>query len=280
MAKARRSRRTLTTLIVLVLISVSVITLDQTGRAHSLISGTKSVASTVFSPVRSGVNGVLDPIGRFFAGAFHYGALEQENEKLRAQVGRLRQQVASSAFERHQEHKLQELLALNTLAAVHQLPKVPAEVTAFGPSNFAATVTIDRGRSQGVVVGDPVMATGGLVGRVVKASHTTATVQLVTDGQSKVGVTYGNGQFATLAGQGPGHDPAVQLVSTNTAISTGQELVTDGLAGAQFPPGIPVAKVASVHALSGAADKQVTAEPVADLARLTYVEVLQWSPAP
>ncbi|MGH9087510.1 MAG: rod shape-determining protein MreC [Acidimicrobiales bacterium] len=280
MAKARRSRRTLTTLVVLVLISVSVITLDETGRAHSLISGSRSVASTVFSPVRSGVNGVLDPIGRFFAGAFHYGALQQENQKLQAELGKLRQDLASSKFDATQEEKLQRLLAINTLPSVHQLPKVPAQVTAVGPSNFAATVTIDKGRGQGVSVGDPVMAAGGLIGRVVKASHTTATVQLVTDGQSTVGVTYGNGELATLAGLGPGKDLSLQLVATNTAIGTGQQLVTDALAGAQFPAGIPVAKVATVHAVSGAADKQVTAEPLADLGDLSYVEVLQWSPAP
>lgn len=280
MAKARRSRRTLTTLIVLILISVSVITLDETGRASSLISGTKSVASTVFSPVRSAVNGVLDPIGRFFAGAFHYSAVEQENQKLQAEIGSLRQQLASSGFQHQQLAKLERLLALDTLPSLQQLPKVAAQVTALGPSNFAASVKIGKGRSQGVAVGDPVIATGALIGRVVEASHTTATVQLVTDGQSTVGVTYGKKQFATLAGQGPGRDLAVQLVSTNTAIHPGQQLRTDGLAGAQFPAGIPVAKVSTVRAISGAADKEVTAEPLADLADLTYVEVVQWRPAP
>lgn len=280
MPKARRSRRTLTTLIVLVLISVSVITLDESGRASSLISGTKSVASTVFSPVRSGVNGILDPIGRFFAGAFHYGALEQENEKLQAEVGTLRNQLGSSRLLKKQETTLQQLLALHTLPSIKQLPKVAAAVTALSPSNFAATITIDKGRSQGVVVGDPVVATGALAGQVVQASHTTAQVRLITDGQAKVGVMYGANQFATLGGQGPGRDLAVQLVSTNTAVSTGEQLVTDGLAGAQFPAGIPVAKVSSVKAVSGAADKVVTAEPLADVAHLTYVEVVQWSPAP
>jgi hypothetical protein len=74
-AKPRRSRRTLTTLVVLVLLSVTIITLDASGKGHSLTSGIKSVATDVFSPFRSGFNDIIDPIGEFFAGAVHYGAL-------------------------------------------------------------------------------------------------------------------------------------------------------------------------------------------------------------
>ena len=47
--------------VVLVLISVTVITLDESGRTHSLTSGIKSVATDVFSPLRSGVNDILRP---------------------------------------------------------------------------------------------------------------------------------------------------------------------------------------------------------------------------
>lgn len=280
MAKARRSRRTLTTLIVLVLVSVSVITLDESGRAQSLISGSKSVASTVFSPIRSGVNDVLDPIGRFFAGAFHYGALQQENQKLQAEIGSLRRQLGTRAYDAKQETRLQKLLLLNTLPSLHQLPKVAAQVTAESPSNFATTITIGKGRDQGVSSGDPVIATGALVGQVVETTHTTAQVRLVTDGQSNVGVAYGKNQFATLQGESTGRDLSLQLVSTNTAIHQGQRLVTDGLAGAQYPAGIPVARVSTVKSVTGAADKVVSARPLADLGQLAYVEVVQWSPPP
>lgn len=282
MAKARRSRRTLTTLVVLVLISVSIITLDESGRASSLFSGVRSVARDVFSPVRSGVNGIIDPVGRFFAGAVHYGALEQENQKLQQELGQLRTQLATSKWSQEQTAQLQRLLALEKLPAVKALPPVLAQVTAYGPSNFTATVTIDKGRSTGVDVGDPVMGSNGLVGLVVEASHSTATVRLITDGKSRVGVAYGPkaNQFATLAGQGPSRDLSVQLVSTNTAIQPGEQLVTDGLAGTLFPAGLPVAKVSTVRSVTGAADKQVTAEPLADLTGLSYVMVLQWSPSP
>jgi rod shape-determining protein MreC len=280
-AKPRRSRRTLTTLVVLVLLSVTIITLDASGKGHSLTSGIKSVATDVFSPFRSGFNDIIDPIGEFFAGAVHYGALEQENHKLQAQNGALRQQTAQASAQQKQFQQLQKVLALNTLpAAVQTLPKVAAETIATTTSNFASTITINKGRSQGIVVGDAVISNGGLVGRVIQASHSTATVQLLTDGQFKVGIVYGNDQFATLQGQGAGKPLALNDVSPTTAITKKTALVTNGLAGAQFPRNIPVARIVSIHTVSGATQKDVLAEPLADLSTLTYVQVVQWSPSP
>lgn len=276
-AKPKRSRRTLTTLVVLVLLSVTIITLSETGRASVLTSGVKTIASDIYSPLRTGVNGILDPIGRFFAGAVNYGSLAQENQKLRSQLSALEAQRATTAAARREYAALQRLLALDKLPALAAITEVIAQVTALTSSDFAATVTIDKGRNDGVTLGDPVVAAGGLAGQVVFAYHHAATVRLLTDGQSKVGVTFGNGEEATLAGVGPGKALEVDYVPATTPVSVGELLVTSGLQGAAFPAGIPVARVTSVHSVVGAADKQITAKPIADLDSLDFLEVLQWS---
>ncbi len=275
--RARRPRRTLTTLLVLVLLSVTIITLDETGRAAFFTSGMKSLASDIYSPLRSGVNGVLDPIGRFFAGAVDYGSLAQENQKLQEQILALEhQQAANAAFHRQYE-ELQRLLATDRLPSVASLPVVTAEVTAQNVSDFMASVSIDKGRDQGVALGDPVIGPGGLVGEVVTVTHSNATVRLLTDGKSKIGVTFGHQQEATLEGAGAGRPLQIQYVPSTARVSRGELIVTSGLQGGSFPPGIPVAKVTSVHSIVGAADKQVAARPLADLYGLSYVEVVQWS---
>jgi rod shape-determining protein MreC len=124
------------------------------------------------------------------------------------------------------------------------------------------------------------MGAGGLIGRVVAAAHNSATVQLITDGQFKVGVVYGNDQFATVQGQGWGKPLAVNDITSITKVTVGTSMLTDGLTGAQYPMNIPVGTITSVHSVSGATQKVVLATPAADLSTLTYVEVLQWSPAP
>lgn len=280
MPKARRSRRTLTTLVVLVLLSISVITLDQSGRTHSIASGVKSIASDVFSPLRSGVNAILDPIGSFFAGAVNYASLEEENRKLQATIGRLQQDRASKTFEIRQLAELQKLLAAEKLPYLESLPMVMAETVSTGTSNFAATIRIDKGRSQGIALYDPVVGAGGLVGQVVEANHTTSVVRLVTDGQSRVGVTFGNSAEATVAGQGSGNPMTAELVASGTKVTRGEQMFTNGLAGGEYPRGIPVASVTSVKTGAGGNQESIVVKPLANLGTLAYVVVVQWSPTP
>lgn len=276
-ARPRRSRRFLTTLFVLLLLSVTVITLDETGRGSFFTSGAKSVANDIYSPLRSGVNGVLDPIGRFFAGAVDFGSLERENQKLQEQIVALEHRQASDVAAQRQYQELQRLLAIDRLPSLAALSMVVAEVTAQNVSNFAATVSIDKGRDEGVALGDPVVGPGGLVGEVVTAQHGTAIVRLLTDQKSRVGVSFGHQQEATLEGAGANRQLQIAYVPSTAPVSKGETIATSGLQGAAFPPGIPVAKVTSVHSVVGAADKQVTARPFADLSGLVYVEVIQWT---
>lgn len=278
MPRPRRSRRTLTTVVVLVLLSITIITIDQSSRTHAITSGLKSLASDVFNPVRNGVNDVLHPIGSWLAGTVHYGSLEQENQKLQHTVGQLRQQEAAEAYE-HQQ--LEQLLALDRLPFLDGLPTVTAQTIAVDTSNFAATITIDKGRSEGVDVGMPVVGAGGLVGQVVQAAHSSATVRLITDGQSRVGVAFGPQQNpATLDGQGAGNALTLDFVAPGTRIRTGQRLFTNGLQGGEYPKGIPTAFVTSVRAVQGANQEAVTARPLANLHQLWYVDVIEWAPIP
>ncbi len=197
----RRSRRPRTTLLILVLVAVTIITLDARGSFHVITSGVKSVAADAFAPVRSGVNDIVEPIGSFLAGSVHYGAVRQQNQKLQAEIGQLKQQIASQA---DADQAMQQLTALLNLPFLANLQTVPAEVTDYDISDFAATVDISVGRADGVQLNMPVVGAGGLVGMVVQANHDTATVRLITDGQSSVGVRYGPapGSLAVLTGEG------------------------------------------------------------------------------
>ncbi len=278
MAPPRRSRRPRTTLLILLLVSVTIITLDARGGFHRITSGFRSVATDAFSPVRRGIDDIIEPIGSFLAGSVHYGAVRQQNQKLQAEIGQLRQSLES---QEDAEQALQQLSALLDLPFVDNLQTVPAEVTSYSPSNFAATITISVGRSQGVQLGMPVVGAGGLVGQVVEAYHSSATVRLVTDGQSAVGVRYGPspGSLAVLTGQGAGKPLDGDLVPSNTPLTNGEIFSTSGLQGAIYPAGIPVAKVVATSNGSSASDESVTLVPLADLDHLRYVSVVLWGPS-
>lgn len=277
MARSRRSRRTLT-VIVLVVVSLSLISLDLNGRTHSLTSGVKSVANQIYSPLRQGVEDIISPIGNFFAGAFNYGAVQAENQQLQREIGQLRATQAERGYE---ENQLRLLTKLENLPFLNSLPTVTAQMVDQYASNFTSTITLDKGRDDGVDIGYPVVGAGGLVGQVIQSFHHTSVVRLITDGQSKVGVVFGpnNKYTAIVDGQGPGNDLTADLVAPGTPLHRGERMYTSGLQAAAFPPGIPVATVSTFHTTSGASQISITVEPSANLSQLAYVDVVQWVPS-
>jgi rod shape-determining protein MreC len=263
-----------------VVVSVAIITLDARGGFHRIASGLRSTSAGAFAPVRSVVDGIVEPIGSFLAGAVHYGAVRQENAKLRAELGALELRNAEGSDAAQALAQLEALSALDKLPYYANLTLEPAEVVNYGPSNFAATVTISVGRDEGATLGMPVVGEGGLVGSIVQANHNSAVVRLVTDGRSTVGVRYGPspGSLAVVNGHGSGHPLSASLIPNDAPLKTGEVMTTSGLQGAVYPPGIPVAKVVGIRTGTSSSQESVALAPLADLARLRYVDVVLWGP--
>jgi len=279
-AKTRRARRTRgapLTIVLLVLASISIITLDYRGDAHGLITGLKRVAHEAFSPVQSGVDAVVHPIGDFLAGAANAGGLQQQNARLRAQLGRLQAQAAQSQDEAARLRALEELVHLPYASGI---PTVSGQVVGLNTSDFASTVTLDVGSSSGVAVGMPVVGGAGLAGQVIEVWSSGCTVRLVTDPRSAVGVRFGaQGGLALAQGAGSGQSLSIAYIAPGTQLHEGEVLTTSGLQQAQYPAGIPVGTVTSYSTSASATQESVAAKPIVDLDRLEYVDVLQWLPS-
>ncbi len=228
------------------------------------------------------MDAVVHPIGSFLAGAVHAGAIEQQNAKLRAQLGRYQRQSLSRGSAAATERALAQLRALPWAASlpdVSSIPEVAAEVVALNTSDFSATVQLNVGRGQGVDVGMPVVGGAGLVGQVIDAWSNGCTVRLVTDARSAVGVRFDNPPgYALAQGAGSGRPLSIQYVAPGTPMRVGEVLTTSGLQNALFPPGIPIAKVSSYSSTPSSTQEAVSANPVVNLTGLQYVDVMQWSP--
>jgi cell shape-determining protein MreC len=94
-------------------------------------------------------------------------------------------------------------------------------------------------------------------------------------------VSYGPGvnQLAVVSGHGAGKRLTASLIPTNTSLTVGQGFVTSGLPNADFPGGIPVARVVATANGTTANQESVTLEPEADLAHLRYVSVIEYGPS-
>lgn len=242
-----------------------------------VFSGLRRAANVVVSPFSWTVNEIAKPVGHFLAGAINYSDVVAQNQKLRYELGRAQQQSNEVwSFER----QLEQISTRLHVPFVGSLPTVAAQVTAVSPTNFAATVDISVGRDSGVLAGMPVVANGGLVGSVISTTPRGATVRLISDVNSSIGVTYGNGSSSLIVtGRGVNNGLGASAIPLSTTISPGTVMATDGLEGGLYPAGIPVAKVSKISLTPGAATYDLVLRPIADLRVLSYLDVVLWEPS-
>jgi rod shape-determining protein MreC len=158
---------------------------------------------------------------------------------------------------------------------------VAAQVVSGPRSNFSHAIEIDKGTDDGLAVGMPVVTGGGLVGRISRASGSTATVQMVTDPEFRVGVRVAEtGELGTARGRGRDEPLTVDTaIDPDTEVPDGTGLVTSGVDRSVYPAGIPVGEVTSTRAGSGGLALELVIEPLIDVDRLSYyVSVLRWEP--
>ncbi len=269
---SNRPRRRLWTAAVAATVLVTLLYLS-----GGVVSGLRSAANAVVAPFAWTVNLVARPIGHFFSGAIDYSDVVAQNQRLRYQLGRAEQRANQVwALER----QLGQITSALNVPFVGSLPTVAAQVTTVAPTTFAATVDISKGRADGVLVGMPVVGNGGLIGTVIGTGAHSATVRLITDTASQVGVTWGKGTSSlVISGRGVNNALGASSVPLTTSLKPGTILSTDSLQGGLFPPGLPVATVSAVNLTPGAATYDLVVEPSADLAHLLYVDVVLWEPS-
>lgn len=278
MAIARRASRPRFTLFVCALAAVTFITLDARDGTSGFIDTTKGVARDVYSPLQGAVDSALEPIRNAARGVRSQDQLEAENARLRQQL----EDARGDALEA--ENNGRELRALYDLFNIRYLPDLPrvtARVIASTSSNFELTLAIDKGENDGIAVGMPVVTGSGLVGRVVETSQSRSTIAMITDPSSSIGVRVGStGDIGVAKGTGPGQPMDVDLLDIILPVAVDEIMVTSGLQSGAYPAGIPVGSVRTTDTPPGQLTRNVTMNPVVDLNRLEFVQVLQWTSTP
>ena len=111
-----------------------------------------------------------------------------ENGQLRQQVEQMQTELRDTRERAAQAQRLEQLFKLTENSTYKT---VVANVIARDPSMWFDGVTIDKGRWAGVEVNMPVVAPGGIVGRVISTSPLSAQVMLVTDEKAGAGGVVG-----------------------------------------------------------------------------------------
>jgi rod shape-determining protein MreC len=259
------ARRTRAVLIVLLVVAIALITIDFRDGGDS---GSHSIGGRVFGPVESLTGRVTGLFKGDAGGGGEVASLQKQNDELRAQLA----QAQTGATDVGQ---LSGLLHLTT----GKEKVVTGTVIAAG-GDYSDTVTIGVGSGDGVAVNETVLNGSGLVGTVVSVTAGTATVQLLTDAGTTVGIRMASGgQIGALTGTAralSGSAPLkLTMFSSGATLKAGQELVTFGSVGGRpYVPGVPVGTVTSVTTQPGSLTPTAVVRPFADFTGLGVVGVV------
>jgi rod shape-determining protein MreC len=253
------------------------------GALHALQRG----AQAAFAPIETGADRALKPVRDLFGWVGDSFDAKSENKKLKSEVQSLRSQLAEADTAKRDATELRGLVGLKRQDGFPQgTSPVTARVIARSPTVWYSTVKIDSGSSDGVRVDQPVIASGGLAGKVTNVTGGTAEVTLVTDASSAVSAQIVPDGASGIVQPEVGNPKKLLLdfVEKGKRVSEGTTVVTSGFRSSRveslFPRGIPIGKVVKADLQEIELYQRVTIEPFADLRRLDYVQVLRKRGAP
>lgn len=234
-------------------------------------------------PVRAALATALLPVQRvlnvpvqMWQGGGEYlrglsGALASEKA---AQVQLARQAEKAASAERLAQENAR-LRALLELRQGLQVRSIPAEVLYEAADPFSRKLFIDRGTTQGVLAGAPVIGPDGVLGQVTRAFPLSAQVTLLIDKDAAIPVLNARTQARSAAFGGAGGDAMeLRYMAANADVQVGDELTTSGVDGV-YPPGLPVARVTAVERRAESGFARILLAPSASSDGVRHVLVLE-----
>jgi rod shape-determining protein MreC len=250
------------------------------------LHGVQNTGASIIYPFQVTAERIAQPFEDFFGWAGDVLGAESENEKLHAEVERLRQQLVQNQAALLQNQRLQRLLNYRKGPAFpRDYSGVAASIIGRTPGQFEQQVLIAAGSNARVHVNDPVVTAAGLVGRVTKVSRRSARVTLLTDETSAVSALDVKTNAAGIVRHGVAGGEALVLerVAKEDVVEAGDVVITAGWRSGQlasiYPRGIPIGIVTSVGQLDTDIYKRIEVDPFVDFSELDSVLVLVEKPA-
>jgi rod shape-determining protein MreC len=277
-------RRRRAVLGVLVALSLVLLTVYFGENGGGFLHGVQRGTSAVFSPLEKGVSVVFRPVSNFTHWTGDVFHAKKENKQLKKQVQVLQGELARNQTAQRDAAQLRALVGLprsSNFAAGSKL--VTARVISRSPTVWYSNVVVGAGSGDGIHLNDPVIAAGGLAGKVTSVTGGQSVVTLITDQSSNVSAeVMPDGSSGIVRPEvGNPNDMLLDYIQQGAKIAKGDSVVTSGFTSSKldslFPRDIPVGKVTKVEPSELEQYQRVHIKPYADLRRMDYVQVLTGS---
>ncbi|MEC9444568.1 MAG: rod shape-determining protein MreC, partial [Pseudomonadota bacterium] len=199
-------------------------------------------------------------------------ALRRENMQLKSQLIHAHAKLQQQDYILAQNARLQGILSTTK---PEQFDLNLAQVIGTDTNLLRQIVVLNKGKQDGVQVGQTVIDEDGILGQIINVYPNTSRLLFITDDQQSVAVTVKRtGQRAIVTGQGIPSALSLNYVFKTSDVRVGDELVSSGLGG-RIPAGYRVGRIA--HIKDGQADnfRIIEVTPSANFIDNAYVLILQ-----
>jgi rod shape-determining protein MreC len=239
----------------------------------AVIAPLRAAIATALLPVQSAL---LVPVDMVLGGGNYLRGLTQALAAEDAARKQLAAQAERAALAERLAIENGRLRALLDLQPGLLVRSAAAEVLYEAADPYSRKLFINRGTTQGVVAGAPVINEAGVLGQVTRAFPRSAEVTLVTDKDAAIPIinTRTQQRGAAYGGLAKGSAMELRFVAGNADVKVGDVLQTSGVDGV-YPAGLAVAKVMQVERQAEGGFARVTLAPAALPDGVRHVLVLE-----
>jgi len=228
------------------------------------------VVMTVTAPFMGVVSNANGRILAVWNDYINLVGVRRENMELRESVRVMNRNVLEIQEAIIANERLKKLLELKSSMTV---ASVAANVIGEESAPWFRTIVVDRGGVDGLEEGMPVVATSGLVGRIVKVSPNSARVLLLTDHASSIAAMIQRSRARGVVKGKGGGICSLEFSIREEDVKVGDVVTTSGIGGV-FPKGIAIGEVSMVRKGEYGMFQSVDIRPAVNVYRLEEVLVL------
>jgi rod shape-determining protein MreC len=242
---------------------------------RSFIVDFRNTGLSVYSGVRGSIHGASTTVSRSVLAIRELTKLQAEYNELKERLTRFEQMERTAVEIREENLRLREQLGFSEeLRYKH----IAAEISGRDPDNLYTIYVINKGKTEGIKAGMPVVAfqngVEALVGKVLQVGQLESLVMPVFDTGCFVASRFSQNRFEGIVeGSGSPDRPLVMRLIAKRArdeISVGDLIVSSGMGGV-YPAGINLGRISSIHEKENQTSIEAEIESAIDFSRLEYV---------
>ena len=233
------------------------------------------VVQGVLTPLRSAANSLVEQAEDIYNYMFRYEALEAENEALKQELAKLRENSRTADSIARENDRYREVLGLKEARPDYEL--VDGYIIARSSTDWNSTFTLDKGTSSGINVGMcAITSNGEVVGLVTEAGSNYCVVKTVLDSSLEISATIASSGYSGMVqgGYSTGDEGLLRIdyLPSSAIIRNQDQVVTAG--STVYPRNLVLGYVVDAGIGDTGVAKYALLEPAADIDNLEQIFIL------